>query len=57
MATTNWKVADLGKIRKMRSNGPGKKVSDKLKSLKKSAANAKKSMGDLDKVMKDEPDA
>ncbi|MBX3177096.1 MAG: hypothetical protein KF886_07045 [Candidatus Hydrogenedentes bacterium] len=57
MPTTSWKVADLAKIRKMRSSGPGKKANDKLKALKKSVGNAKKSMSELDQVMKDEPDA
>ena len=54
MPTTNWKVADLAKIRKMRGAGPGKKANDALKKLKKSASDAKKSSDELSKLIKEE---
>tara|TARA_R110001592_G_scaffold155357_2_gene385192 strand:- start:838 stop:1011 length:174 start_codon:yes stop_codon:yes gene_type:complete len=54
MPTKNWKADDLAKIRKMRSSAAGKKASDALKKLKKSASDAKKSAGELGKMMKDE---
>jgi hypothetical protein len=55
--STKWKVTDLSKIRKMRSAAQGKKAHNGLKALKKSSSTAKKSVGDIGKVAKDEPGA
>lgn len=55
--STNWKVADLSKIRKLRSAAQGKKAHNALKAVKKSSGNAKKSVGDIGKIAKDEPGA
>ena len=57
MKTKNWTDKDLAKLEKMLEKVDGKKFDDALKGLKKSSADAKRSIGELNKVIKEEPDA
>ena len=53
----NWTDADLAKLEKMLGKLDGTKFSEALKEVKKSSADTKRSIGELDKVLKEEPNA
>ena len=57
MATKNWTESNLAKLEKMLGKVDGTKFNDALNEVKKSSAETKRSVGELDKVIKAEPDA